>query len=252
MMKTHLILLIILLSTCCLFAQKDTQEKKSIRIPAIETEENDTISKLIIKPESKIGITAPKLKVDGTPTESKFSIKKSEKEFSMIDDNGLRNPGELFEQRFNKVAVEQGFKIETMADVFLGDLRNNGKFVNIVCRDHEYPDGDLVRVFVNGEMLIPSLLLTSGYKGFNVDLNVGINEIVFQALNQGDSGPNTAEFLVYDDTGRLVSSKKWNLLTGVKATINVIKDANPILANSEVDKINKQKDKEKQSKEQDN
>ena len=82
-----------------------------------------------------------------------------------------------------------------MADVLLGDIKSNGKFVNIICRDHEYPDGDLVRVYVNGDIIIPSLLLTSGYKGFEIHLNVGVNEIVFEALNQGESGPNTAEFL---------------------------------------------------------
>ena len=44
------------------------------------------------------------------------------------------------------------------------------------------------------------------------------------ALNQGDSGPNTAEFVVYDDKGNVVSSKEWNLLTGVKAKITFINE----------------------------
>ncbi|WP_460218962.1 hypothetical protein [Psychroserpens sp. MEBiC05023] len=234
-MKKHLFFLCFALCACSLFAQPDTEDKKSIKIPAIETKKKDSTPRLIIKPDSKISLTKPKKNISGIRTESKVSIKKNKKEFSMIDNSGLRNPGELFEKRFNKVAVEQGLKIETMADVFLGDIKSNGRFVNIVCRDHEYPDGDLVRVFVNDEMIIPSLLLTTGYKGFNVDLKVGINNIVFLALNQGDSGPNTAEFLVYDDKGNLVSSKKWNLLTGVKATVNVIKDANPIVEKTESD-----------------
>lgn len=162
------------------------------------------------------------------PKERKTAIANPKKDFSMIDDSGLRNPGELFEQQFNKVAVEQGLKIETMADVFLGEIRSNGAFVRIVCRDHEYPDGDIVQVKVNDDIIIPRLVLTGGYKGFNVPLNVGSNRIEFLALNQGDSGPNTAEFIVYNDNGTVVSSKKWNLLTGVKATVIVIKDANPI------------------------
>jgi len=225
MMEKRLIFLLLMLCTCSVFAQPDKNEKKSIRIPAIETKEKDSTPQLIIKPDSKIGITKPKKNIAGIPTESKVSLKKPEKEFSMIHDNGLRNPGEIFEQRFNKVAVEQGLKIETMSDVFLGDIKSNGAFVRIVCRDHEYPDGDLVRVFVNDELIIPTLLLTSGYKGFNVTLTPGVNKIVFLALNQGDSGPNTAEFIVYNDKGDLVSSKKWNLLTGVKATVNVIKES---------------------------
>ena len=226
-MKNYLIFLFFALCAITANAQPpDQSEKKSIKIPAIESKKKDsTPSKLIIKPNSKLGITKTKKNISGigVPTESKISIKKPKKEFSMIDNNGLRNPGELFEKRFKKVAVEQGLSTETMADVFLGDIKTKGGFVKIVCRDHEYPDGDLVRVFVNDLMLVPSLLLTSGYRGFDVQLAPGVNKIVFLALNQGDSGPNTAEFIVYDDKGNLVSSKKWNLLTGVKATVNVIK-----------------------------
>ena len=223
-MKPYLIIFFFALCTCSVFGQPD-KENKSIKIPAVETKKKDsTPTKLDIKPNSKISITKTKKNISGIPIEKETSIKKPEKEFSMIDNNGLRNPGEIFENKFNKVAVEQGLTIESMADVFLGDIKSNGAFVKIVCRDHEYPDGDLVRVFVNDEIIVPVLLLTGGYKGFNVTLNPGVNKIVFLALNQGDSGPNTAEFIVYDDNGNLVSSKKWNLLTGVKATVNVIKE----------------------------
>lgn len=231
-MKHNIILLLFSLFALQVFAQPpDTNEKKTIKIPAKETEKKDTTSvNLDIKPNSKIGITKTNKNIAGIniPKESKGSITKTKKEFSMIDDNGLRNPGEMFEQRFNKVAVEQGLKIETMADVFLGEIKSNGAFVKIICRDHEYPDGDLVQVKVNDDIIIPRLLLTGAYKGFDVTLTPGSNKIEFLALNQGDSGPNTAEFIVYDDNGNLVSSKKWNLLTGVKATVIVLKDANPI------------------------
>ncbi|MFT4805568.1 MAG: hypothetical protein ACJAZK_001245 [Psychroserpens sp.] len=231
MMKHKIILLLFSFFALQTFGQPDNSEKKSIKIPAKETEKKDTTSvKLDIKPNSKIGITQIKKNISGItiPNESNVSITKPKKEFSMIDDNGLLNPGEMFEKRFNKVAVEQGLKIETMADVFLGEIRSNGAFVRIVCRDHEFPDGDIVQVKVNDDIIIPRLVLTGGYKGFNVNLSVGSNKIEFLALNQGDSGPNTAEFIVYDDNGNLVSSKKWNLLTGVKATVMVLKDANPI------------------------
>ncbi|MGS2726136.1 hypothetical protein ACU8DI_05965 [Psychroserpens sp. BH13MA-6] len=227
-MYKHLILGFLLCCVSQVFAQPDTK-KNSIKIPAVETKKKDTVPVVLdIKPDSKISITKTKKNIAGIPIESKVSTKKPEKEFSMIDHSTLRNPGEIFEKKFNKVAVEQGLKIEVMSDVFLGDIRSQGKFVKIVCRDHEFPDGDMVRVFVNDDIIVPSLTLSSGYKGFDVTLTPGINQIVFLALNQGDSGPNTAEFIVYDDNGNLVSSKKWNLLTGVKATINVIKEENPI------------------------
>ena len=46
----------------------------------------------------------------------------------------------------------------------------------------------------------------------------------FEAINQGESGPNTAEFQVYDDKGQLISANQWNLATGFKASIILIKN----------------------------
>jgi hypothetical protein len=43
--------------------------------------------------------------------------------------------------------------------------------------------------------------LNSNFKGFEIVLEKGFNKIDFVALNQGSSGPNTAEFKVYDDKG---------------------------------------------------
>jgi hypothetical protein len=60
------------------------------------------------------------------------------------------------------------------------------------------------------------------------------------ALNQGDSGPNTAEFVIYDDKGRVVSSKEWNLLTGVKARIVFINEKMLIQPKSEETKSEQQ------------
>ena len=213
--------LIFFILTFQVYAQQPEKEKQSIKIPAVETKEKDsTNTQFSIKPD----VQKDKPNSLGIIKNRPLPLEKPKEEFSMIDNSTLRDPGELFEERWNKKAVEQGLKIESMPDQFLGDFRSNGTKVNIICRDHEFPDGDLVRVFVNDEIFIPSLLLTAGYKSFDVPLNIGFNKIVFLALNQGESGPNTAEFQVFDDNGVLVSSKKWNLLTGVKATIIVTKE----------------------------
>ena len=51
----------------------------------------------------------------------------------------------------------------------------------------------------------------------------GFNKIDFTALNQGSSGPNTAELRVFDDSNLLISSNQWNLSTGATATFIVVK-----------------------------
>ena len=57
----------------------------------------------------------------------------------------------------------------------------------------------------------------------DVKLLEGFNKIDFVALNQGESGPNTAEVRVYDDDGNVMMSNLWNLATGSKATFIVVK-----------------------------
>lgn len=104
----------------------------------------------------------------------------------------------------------------------LGTVSTTSKIVRVVCRDHSYVDGDIIKIFINEQPLKNNVVLGGG--GFTVylDLNKGFNRIDFQALNQGLSGPNTAELRLYDENDNLISAKEWNLLTGGVATIGVI------------------------------
>ncbi|HET8738007.1 MAG TPA: hypothetical protein VFM69_15560 [Pricia sp.] len=114
---------------------------------------------------------------------------------------------------------------EHFSDMYLGDVKSGGKFVGIVCRDHEFVDGDRVKIYLNGEVVDPNTLLTGSFKGINVDLEEGFNRFEFEALNVGSSPPNTAQIDVYDDKGQLIYSNKWLLSTGSKATLIVTKEA---------------------------
>lgn len=109
-------------------------------------------------------------------------------------------------------------------DMYLGDVKTNSKFVGIVCRDHEFVDGDRVKIMANDQVVEPNLFLTASFKGINLDLNKGFNRLDFEALNQGSSGPNTAQVDVYDDKGNLIYSNRWNLSTGSKASLIIVKD----------------------------
>ena len=213
----HILFFFFLFTFSAAFSQVTDKEKKTIRIPAEPSKtKKDTLP-------AKIKV-APKLdkeedKSNGEDDEKKkFVIKKSNKPFSMIEEDGLKSPSEIFEKRWSK-DLEKGGVIKTMSDQFLGEHRVDTKFVNIICRDHEYPDGDRVSISINGVLIKNSLLLTSSYRRVEVDLIQGKNTVEITALNQGESGPNTAEFIVYDDQGKEISSKEWNLLTGVKAII---------------------------------
>jgi hypothetical protein len=97
------------------------------------------------------------------------------------------------------------------------------KKANIVCRDFEYMDGDRVSILVNDEVVVENLTLTYEFRGINLKLKEGFNKIDFVALNQGSSGPNTAELRIYDDSENLLSANQWNLATGSTATLIIVK-----------------------------
>lgn len=107
--------------------------------------------------------------------------------------------------------------------VSLGTVRSNTKTVKIECRDYSYVDGDRIRILQNDQIVSENIGLKGNYYIYYATLQPGYNKFDFQALNQGLSGPNTAELTVYDANGNILSSREWNLATGEVATLGVLR-----------------------------
>ena len=213
-------------------AQIDSDEN-TVPIPVVENEEGDIeqIEELESKPIENQGMTIPnENKVNGLSVPKQNQpLDLPEKEFSMLGGEEFGNPGELYVKQIKKhtqyTEQEKGSQNNgSTTNQYLGDFKTKADKINVIYRDHMYPDGDRIRVFVNDDVFKPNVLLHSTYSGFKLDLQKGFNKIDFYALNQGQSGPNTAEFQVLDEHGNVISSNQWNLATGVKATIILIKE----------------------------
>tara|TARA_B100000459_G_scaffold134888_1_gene90770 strand:+ start:16 stop:630 length:615 start_codon:yes stop_codon:yes gene_type:complete len=155
-----------------------------------------------------------------------FTIKKEERKDlpkGMMNNNKeyFLNPGDAYVKKLNKEKEKNPNNY--LGNAYLGDVATVSDAANIVCRDFEYVDGDRVRIMVNDEIVVQNLTLDSSFRGINLKLGEGFNKIDFIALNQGDSGPNTAELRIYDDNKKLISSNQWNLATGAKATLIIVK-----------------------------
>jgi len=148
-----------------------------------------------------------------------------EKNIQMENEEAFINPGDAYLKKLNSNKSE-GSAPKFKADQYLGDFISSTENVRIVFRDHQEPDGDRVQIRFNDEIIYPNILLTQRYKKMDVKLLEGFNKIDFVALNQGESGPNTAEVRVYDDDGNVMMSNLWNLATGSKATFIVVKQDN--------------------------
>lgn len=146
-----------------------------------------------------------------------------EKEISLIPKNEFINPGDVIRDKFNKKEPNpEGVVYRRNQD--LGSFPTGSVSAKVMYRDAAYVDGDLIRVYLNDKVIQNQVYLDSNYKGFEIVLEKGFNKIDFEAINQGSSGPNTAEFKVYDDKGALISASQWNLGTGFKATIILVKE----------------------------
>ncbi len=223
LMKRYFLLFIVIMFSFGVNAQIDSRNK-SIAIPAIESE-TDSIDSSPLLPSKPLndntisGMTTPKLSTD---------LSMPKKEFSMFGEQ-FGNPGELYEDRMNKITesikVEEGLGSKgSTTDQYFGDFHTKSQYIRVLYRDFGAEDGDLIQIRVNDDIIQPRVLLTNGPKVFKLNLQPGFNKIDFVALNEGASLPNTAEFRVIDDKGVVITANQWNLSTGVKATIILVKD----------------------------
>ena len=206
----------------------------SFVIPAEEVKNPKADNSLKLKPSKKI---TNEIKKNDASNEDFISNEiykpkplpeKKAKEFTLIEKNQFKNPAQQFTKTLNR---QLKFEEErerrnngSTVNQFLGQYNTSAKIVNIIYRDHGAQDGDMIRVYVNEKIVVSRVLLTNQVNGLNLVLDQGINKIDFYALNQGSAGPNTAEFRILDETGKIISTNQWNLATGVKATVILFKE----------------------------
>jgi hypothetical protein len=107
---------------------------------------------------------------------------------------------------------------------YLGTINSNTKFVKIEYRDFGLEDGDRVKVYLDNKPVAGNVTLSNDYYSLQIDLNTkGYHQIDIEALNQGIYGPNTAEFVVYDDKGNVIMHKAWDLTQGKIATLGIVR-----------------------------
>ena len=214
--KNNFFLILFFLNSLFVFSQEI-----SVKIVEIKSLDSNTISKssFSLKKIKTIGLTNKKknnffnynLDVDITSKENIIDITKT---------TDLVTPTWEIKQKFKEGSQN---KSKFKADYYLGDIETNSEYIIIKCRDHEYVDGDRIKLMLNNSIIHPNISLTSTFYVIDIDLDEGYNNIDFIALNEGDSSPNTAQLVVLDENGVQLSNKKWLISTGYKAKLVVYK-----------------------------
>lgn len=216
-MKFKLILFFSFCFSMTLFSQIDGS-KKSIQIKDIDTSLTSKTN-LSVKISPILGITSANDKpyLYNKPLTDYF------KKTSGVDitaKSTLIQPTWDIKQKFSE---DQSNVSKFSRDHYLGDLKTRSKYIRIKCRDHEYVDGDRIKLFLNKAVIHPNLTLTGSFYTIDIEIGEGLNTIEFEALNEGLSRPNTAELKVYDENNILLSSNRWLITTGYKARLIVFK-----------------------------
>lgn len=213
-MRAKFILIVLIFST---FSYGQLDGSKTFSIKPAKQETSDVI---IPKPTPTPSVFDKEPEKSTSLTLEKPEIK------NIMEKEQFKNPGDRYIDALNdKIRVrERPVLKEFSKNVYLGEVKTKSETAQIMYRDHEYPDGDRIRVYVNDVVVQFDITLEEAFNGFKIDLKPGFNKIDFEALNQGTSGPNTAQFRVFDDQGVMIASKEWYLTTGFKATIVVVKE----------------------------
>jgi hypothetical protein len=218
-MKVIFSLLLILIVSFKGFTQFE-QPKKTLKIAPVTNPSGQ------LSPTSSKSITYPSIfdKKDKLLENVSLLKKKPEEEKSIMEKEQFADPSKAYTDKMNKKSSDGEILEKFKSDSFLGEFKTGTKIISIACRDHEAPDGDLVRIWLNDKIVVEAILLEVDFKEVYLDLNEGINKIEIEALNQGESGPNTAQFVIFDQKKGMITTNKWNLTTGVKAKLVILKD----------------------------
>lgn len=230
-MKKNIFLLAIVITSNVLFAQQDSIKNKDN--PFFDFSDSNHINAKII--EKNIEITEEETKdisylfygkKDNLNLSYKFNPKKYLDPTNKNKHNFLTGPKPidsdvLVVKYFNGTNTSRK-NFSTSQN--LGTIESNTEFVRIEYRDFGLIDGDRVKVFLNENEIAENVHLDGLYYTIHIKLDKkGYNKIDIQAINQGALGPNTAEFVVYDDKGNVLAHKAWNLKKGNIATLGIVK-----------------------------
>lgn len=200
------------------FSQFETP-KKTINIAPISN------PKGTVAPTSSKSITYPSIfdKEDKLLSGVSLIPKTPEEEESIFEKKQFASPAKVYTDKMNKQVTDGKIYDYYKKDYLLATYKCSTKTAKFALKDFGDPDGDVVRIWLNGEIVINAITLESSYREIKLNLRNGQNLLVIEALNEGTVSPNTAQFTIFNDKGDMIGNNLSGLLTNVKATIIINK-----------------------------
>ena len=217
MNRSLMLLLLLIGMQHAVYSQLDTNQE-TFRIKALALERNPLSDQFPLTLSPIVGLTDKGFEITmGIKPIDGFAKKK----YGITETRDVVDPTWEIKQQFNENRKNVS-KFDR--DYYLGDIKTKSKFIRIICRDHEYEDGDRIKLLLNKAIVHPNIALRNSAYIIDVELKKGLNTIEFFALNEGSSSPNTAQLKVYNESDVLIASGEWLLTTGYKASLIVLRE----------------------------
>lgn len=200
------------------FAQFE-QPKKKLNIAPVSN------PKGAVFPISSKTITYPSIfdKKDKLLSGVSLLKKAPEEEKSIFEKEQFASVAQEYTDKMNKQITDGKMYEYYKKDYLLATYKCSTKIAKFALKDFGEPDGDVVRIWLNDEIVINAITLESGYIEIQLNLRDGQNQLVIEALNEGMVSPNTAQFSIFNEQGNIIGNNLSGLLQNVKATIIINK-----------------------------
>lgn len=196
---------------------------KSIAIPRVDLPKPDKTPETSVNaPQYSISKPFEPIKFNSTVKTKTYPPIQLDKPMDFNSKASDLNPSAVYDKKYND-AMNKEYPGFSARDQFFGEIKTKSKFVKVVYFDYATPDNDYIKMWMNDVTVIGSSSLNMPQE-IVLDLLLVTNKIDFEALNEGDASPNTAQFNIYDDKDNLIYTNRWELSTGFKASIFITKE----------------------------
>lgn len=195
------------------------QPKKKLNIAPVSNPKGQ------VSPTSSKAISYPSIfdKKDKLLSGVSLLKKAPEEEKSIFEKEQFASVAQEYTDKMNKQITDGKIYEYYKKDYQLATYKCSTKIAKFVLKDYGEPDGDVVRIRLNDEVVVDAMTLQSHYVEIKLNLRDGQNQLVIEALNEGAVSPNTAQFSIFNDRGEIIGNNLSGLLQNVKATIIINK-----------------------------
>lgn len=162
MIRYLMLLIIIVIQHTCYSQIDKSEENYSLNIPALD--EIKLSKEYPIKLSPVVGLTDKGFSIT-------MNIKPidgfAKKKYGITETRDVVDPTWEIKQQFSE-AKKDVSKFDR--DYYLGDIKTKSKYIRIVCRDHEYEDGDRIKLLLNEAIIHPNITLKNTAYVIDVEL----------------------------------------------------------------------------------